>query len=152
MPSRLHDSTWREKLPPICPQCGYNLTGIESGRCPECGRGIVWSELRINARTVYHALRQAEDVNDLINVGVYTGVAAIVIVLLFFALDWAVGLSRVVAFLFAIATLGCGLQVFRLRRFPEWTQDYLTQRPNYLKAAALLLVAIAAIALVIFLP
>lgn len=22
----------------LCPQCGYNLTGNVSGRCPECGR------------------------------------------------------------------------------------------------------------------
>ena len=24
----------------VCAGCGYNLTGVESGRCPECGRGF----------------------------------------------------------------------------------------------------------------
>lgn len=24
--------------PPVCGQCGYNLTGSESNRCPECGK------------------------------------------------------------------------------------------------------------------
>jgi predicted RNA-binding Zn-ribbon protein involved in translation (DUF1610 family) len=148
----LFDSTWREKLPPICPGCGYNLTGIESTRCPECGRGIVWTELRTNARTVYHALRQVEDVNDVLNVGVYLGSAALVIVLLFFWLDWAVGLARVVGFFLALATLGAGLQALRVRRFPEWAEEHLLQRPNYPKAAALILGAVAIIALAIFLP
>ena len=23
---------------PLCLQCGYNLTGLDSGRCPECGK------------------------------------------------------------------------------------------------------------------
>lgn len=31
----------RLRVPPgHCRGCGYNLTGIESGRCPECGTGI----------------------------------------------------------------------------------------------------------------
>ena len=27
----------RERTDPTCGQCGYNLTGSESNRCPECG-------------------------------------------------------------------------------------------------------------------
>ena len=30
-----------KKGPPMCHDCGYNLTGNVSGRCPECGRSIV---------------------------------------------------------------------------------------------------------------
>ncbi len=26
---------------PLCPRCGYNLTGNVSGICPECGRPLV---------------------------------------------------------------------------------------------------------------
>ncbi|HKQ47296.1 MAG TPA: hypothetical protein VJZ71_04400 [Phycisphaerae bacterium] len=25
---------------PLCPRCGYNLTGNTSGRCPECGQPV----------------------------------------------------------------------------------------------------------------
>jgi hypothetical protein len=30
---------WRSAriTPPICPRCGYNLTGLSRCRCPECG-------------------------------------------------------------------------------------------------------------------
>ena len=30
---RAHVRRWRGQ----CEQCGYDLTGIDSGRCPECG-------------------------------------------------------------------------------------------------------------------
>ncbi|MBN1490967.1 MAG: hypothetical protein JXA69_13700 [Phycisphaerae bacterium] len=29
--------TGRSQAEPICPRCGYNLTGLEQDRCPECG-------------------------------------------------------------------------------------------------------------------
>ncbi|MCA9250596.1 MAG: hypothetical protein R3E58_17030 [Phycisphaerae bacterium] len=29
-------------LPGHCVHCGYDLTGIEGGRCPECGKEILW--------------------------------------------------------------------------------------------------------------
>ncbi|HRX85939.1 MAG TPA: hypothetical protein P5572_13050 [Phycisphaerae bacterium] len=152
MRSGIYDSAWREKLPPICPGCGYNLTGIESTRCPECGRAVLWSELRTNARTLYHALRQVEDVNDVIDVGMYLGSAALIMILGCYAVNWGVGLSRVVGCLLAIATLGSGLQVLRVRRFPEWAAEQLPQQPNYTKAACLVCFALVAIALAIFLP
>ena len=33
----VHKSRYRPP-PPFCPECGYDLTGNESGVCPECGR------------------------------------------------------------------------------------------------------------------
>lgn len=27
-------------ISPICPSCGYDLTGNQSGICPECGKSI----------------------------------------------------------------------------------------------------------------
>ena len=27
-------------LPHLCPACGYDLTGNQSGVCPECGRAV----------------------------------------------------------------------------------------------------------------
>jgi hypothetical protein len=146
------DTTWREKLPPICPGCGYNLTGIESVRCPECGRGVLRTELRDNARTLYHALRQVEDVNDILNLGVYLLAGAAGIVLGFYAIDWGHSLTRVVGFFLALAGLGSGLQILRLRRFPDWAAELMPQRPNYSKAAGLVISALAVMALAIFLP
>lgn len=37
-------------VPPICPQCGYNLTGLNEPPCPECGYGFDWRNVRRKAR------------------------------------------------------------------------------------------------------
>jgi hypothetical protein len=31
---------WRRRRAGMCGQCAYNLTGNQSGICPECGRAI----------------------------------------------------------------------------------------------------------------
>ena len=38
-------------VPPICPQCGYNLTGLNDPPCPECGYMFDWRGVRRKART-----------------------------------------------------------------------------------------------------
>lgn len=37
---RIEGARRRRECDPICPHCGYNLTGNTSGRCPECGKSI----------------------------------------------------------------------------------------------------------------
>jgi hypothetical protein len=37
-------------VPPICPQCGYNLTGLNEPVCPECGYRFNWRSVRKKAR------------------------------------------------------------------------------------------------------
>ncbi len=40
---------WTLSVPPVCPACGYNLTGLDEPRCPECGGRYTWKELRQQA-------------------------------------------------------------------------------------------------------
>lgn len=37
-----------DELPPTCLPCGYNLTGLGSARCPECGWVIDWRLARLS--------------------------------------------------------------------------------------------------------
>jgi hypothetical protein len=37
-------------VPPLCPQCGYNLTGLNEPPCPECGYAFSWRSVRRKAR------------------------------------------------------------------------------------------------------
>ncbi len=38
---------WRKARtsPPICPKCGYNLSGLRECRCPECGVNYTLDQL-----------------------------------------------------------------------------------------------------------
>lgn len=38
---------------PVCPQCGYNLTGLSDALCPECGYRFQWVTVRRKARTLW---------------------------------------------------------------------------------------------------
>jgi predicted RNA-binding Zn-ribbon protein involved in translation (DUF1610 family) len=58
---------WRIPIPPTCPSCHYNLTGLSSNRCPECGQIFNWRSVRRRAgriwstvNTVRHAGRDAK--------------------------------------------------------------------------------------------
>jgi predicted RNA-binding Zn-ribbon protein involved in translation (DUF1610 family) len=146
------DNHWREKLPPICTGCGYNLTGLASRNCPECGQYITWSEVRANAKVALHALREVEDVNDVIDFGVYLGAGGLLLILVCYGLNFAAGTARVFGFLLGLATLGAGLQVLRVRRFPEWSREFLTIQPKFGKAVSLIFFALGVMALAVLLP
>jgi len=49
-PSRHDDADLTPRLPEDsglrCPACEYNLTGLDSARCPECGRLLDWPAIR----------------------------------------------------------------------------------------------------------
>ncbi len=143
---------WNEKLPPVCTKCEYNLTGISSQNCPECGVNIYWLDVQRNARKVYHDLRQTEDLNDLIDFGPYVGGASAFFILFFWLIAWADGLGRVIGVGFALMAIGCGLQIFRSKRVPEWARDLIEVEPKYIKGVINISLGLLLIALAVFLP
>ena len=151
MASSLMDDQWLEKLPPICPRCGYNLTGLAEPRCPECGGEFLWAELRNNARQAYHAFQQADDVNDLAAAGQYTVGVGAAMLLVFRLLGWG-GLGRVAAVFLGLATVGLGLQVLRAARIPDWAVQFVRIRPDYSRGVVVAVLGALLIGLALIVP
>lgn len=149
--NELFGRTWREQLPPICPTCGYNLTGASQGRCPECGGRFLWTEVRDQAKRVYHEIKNVDDMNEMVRIGYYVAAsgAACLLVLEFMGLGI---LGRALAMLLGIGALGAGVQVFRARQLPRWSREFMPHPPDLIGGWVNILVSLGLIAGSIFLP
>lgn len=83
---RLLGEEWTEDLPPICLDCGYNLTGLSGNRCPECGNVFTPAEVRLQARDIRNELRQLRSCNDMLRLGWYFGFITVGVVAVMFLL------------------------------------------------------------------
>jgi hypothetical protein len=142
---------WQERLPPICPECGYNLTGLPDNRCPECGYVYSRGDVKRNARVMICVISQLKDVNDVLNVGLYLGIAAAAVlgVACVSGLD-VVG--RIVAVLAGMPTIGLGLQVLRVRRLPLWAREFVPVKPRYVRGVFVAILGVLLIALALVVP
>lgn len=80
-----------EKPPHACPNCDYNLTGLTSRRCPECGEEFTLHEARLRANEIgeYGKEMRAIRRKDMVFVvlGIATGVIGLLIPFWFPPLD-----------------------------------------------------------------
>ncbi len=132
---RMMGDPWRMELPPTCPRCDFNLSGTDSNRCPECGLIYVRSAISEHARRMQAELRRMSNMNDLASTGFKIVLAGGGILILGIirakhtpSLD---EVARLIGVISGVFGLSLGLNVFRIKRFPDWVLEYIPKQPNF---------------------
>ena len=148
---RMAGNPWIYKLPPVCPECGYNLTGLTSPRCPECGRVFQRKELEQRAREFTAEMQRLKGLNELVGFGLKTAVAGYA----FFGMAKLIHLRSVpsvVGVLTGVVVASLGLSVFRARRLPAAMIEELPSPPNYMLGVGVAALGILLVVLAVILP
>jgi predicted RNA-binding Zn-ribbon protein involved in translation (DUF1610 family) len=140
---------WTHRTPPMCPECGYNLTGLTSARCPECGTHISRREVERLAQEIDAQAVWLRGINDVPRVGLAVALGCGLLLAAAKSMGMP-GIGRMLALIGGFAAFAMGLSVLRAIRASEEVLEKLTDKPNYplgLGAAALgaLLVALSLI-------
>ena len=133
---RLVEPDWQSSLPPVCPQCQYNLTGLTSNRCPECGRIFLKAELKRNAAEMRVWVHEFRELNHWIKVGVGVALLGVALAagglaLTLAAGGWASAVGRILGGLCGLPAVFLGLSPLRALRVPAWCREALDVDVNY---------------------
>ena len=131
---RMLGDDWRHYLPPVCMDCGYNLAGSVSDRCPECGVTVSRRQMERYVSNLKIELRLLEHVGYWVQAGVVLAAVAISVLGLGFVLAQAYGptfldVARVVSCLLAFPAFWMGLSIIRIYRLPAWARDWVSIEP-----------------------
>lgn len=154
MLERMLGHEWQERLPPICPECGYNLTGLPDNRCPECGYVYSRRDVKRNAQMMINVIRQFRSVNEIVTIGLYVGIVATVLLVGLWACRYGplAIMGRILGAFASLPTVGLGLQVFRVKQLPRWAQEFVPLQPSYGKGTIVIILGVALLLASLLLP
>ncbi len=135
-----------DRKAPRCPGCGYDLRGSSTRRCTECGYQATKLELREAAEATTRQRFEVEDVRLKLRAGWWFGGfgAAGIALSRWIGLG---GLGMIIGVICGVGLLGCGLQVFRVKRLPAEARALVSSESDYIKGAILSVLGLAMIVL-----
>ena len=143
-------------LPPICMGCGYNLTGLETPRCPECGLIQSQREWRRQAAELRERMAQVASANEWAGYGVKTALGGAGLWLMGILLGLGGGvaptLGRLAGFICGLCAFFLGVALFRVHRLPEWARQQLEVEPNHVLAVSAILLGLTLVLLAVIIP
>ncbi len=131
---------------PRCPNCGYDLRGSSMGRCTECGYRPTKLELREASDATTRQMFELEDLHFKLRVGCWLGGLGAVGIALSRWIGLG-GLGMIIGVICGVGMLGCGLQVFRVKRLPAEVQAQVSSESDSIKGAILSVLGLAMILL-----
>ncbi len=142
---------WIYKVPPRCPQCGYNLTGLTSSRCPECGATSQRRQLEQNASEVTGEVYRLQDLNDVPKAGLRVAIVSGAMMALAITCGFS-GLGSACGAIGGFLSFGLGLSILRTMRVPREALELLKEKPNYALGVGVGCLGALLIALSIIIP
>lgn len=143
------DPGWMLPIPPLCPFCNYNLTGIKELRCPECGVTFEWHEVHRHGRRLTALARRAAHANKDAKIGFCVGLlsAVLAVIIRLPIMQGGPCGARLVLFLSGLAAVYLAAQPINYYRLPAEVRNTLgIKPPNLLLSIATILIALAALA------
>jgi predicted RNA-binding Zn-ribbon protein involved in translation (DUF1610 family) len=152
---RLMGDDWQSSIPPVCPTCGYNLTGLTTNRCPECGHVFLRKEIKKEAANLRALMQRAEEVKSFVNIGFKVALVGAALLLTGTLLGMKGGtagiIGRTLGFLCGFVALSMGMTIQRVYRLPPWARHGLKDPPKIEFALATIVISVALLVLA-FIP
>ncbi len=144
---RLTDHTGTDvDIPPFCLNCGYNLIGAVSSRCPECGTHFDAHEWRRLATVLKRQRQEFEEAATWVKLGCKAAGIALAVVILGMVIrpGWGMFFFRAVGVLGGFAALFLGLNRVRVGQAPKGVPAGLFPSGDMMLAVASILLGLAA--------
>ncbi|UCD28974.1 MAG: hypothetical protein JSV03_00375 [Planctomycetota bacterium] len=143
------DRQWHIPLPPTCRKCDYNLTGLPSNRCPECGTPFNWKEVRRRASRTWALAVRLRHANQDAMTGIIFGLAGWTMfgfakLLILAKVHLIYVILYLMIFIISFLTIVLGSGVLNIRRVPHWARPYIGDPPpNILLGVASILLGLS---------
>ncbi|MBI1825292.1 MAG: zinc ribbon domain-containing protein [Planctomycetes bacterium] len=136
-----HASPSLPEIPPFCGECGYNMTGLPSNRCPECGTIFDKTQWRERLRQAKELRQELVTANESARMGRNLGGIGLAVAGLSFLLrnSWMGSIVALAAATLGISAAFLGLNVYRAMLVPRWACVVLPQPERGLALQAIIL-------------
>jgi hypothetical protein len=150
---KMAEASMPPRLPPICPQCGYNLTGLNSNRCPECGHVFMRRDVARISQEMNTMIGRFRNWRSRIRAGACVALAAGALL----GIGKLVGdpvesLARTATVFGGLIAFGLGMNVLLIYRYPSFVREQITPPPDPLLGLGVGALGLADIGLALLLP